>query len=156
MTDSEWMAQRWQGKTEPYTYLWLHEDGTPYYVGKGKGSRAFVHHEHGNCVRCPENLDRIVIQMHSSETDAFIAEKSLIANYGRIDLGTGCLQNMTEGGFGFRGLVLVPSIVRKPKQPRRCALYRDCLRSDNDRGRVVEGSRLYCSAMCRRKAANRH
>jgi anthranilate phosphoribosyltransferase len=27
-----------------YTYLWLREDGTPYYVGKGSGKRAFVVH----------------------------------------------------------------------------------------------------------------
>jgi len=78
-----------------YTYLWLREDGTPYYVGKGKGNRGFTSHKHRQ--NCPP-LDHILIQEFLSEDDAFEAEKLLIAYYGRIDLGTGCLRNMTPGG----------------------------------------------------------
>lgn len=78
-----------------YTYLWLREDGTPYYAGKGSGVRAFVRDNHR--VPCPPK-DRVLIQEFDSETDAFEAEKFLIAFYGRKDVGTGCLRNMTDGG----------------------------------------------------------
>jgi len=78
-----------------YTYLWLREDGTPYYAGKGKGVRGFTSREHR--VKCPSK-DRIIIQKWPSEEDAFEAEKFLITYYGREDLGTGCLRNLTEGG----------------------------------------------------------
>jgi hypothetical protein len=76
-----------------YTYLWLREDGTPYYVGKGHSKRAI---RKGS----PQDLSRILIQEHESEQDAFTAEVFLIAYYGRIDLGTGCLRNRTDGGEG--------------------------------------------------------
>jgi hypothetical protein len=79
-----------------YTYLWLREDGTPYYVGKGKGNRAFIGNRHK--VPVPPDRSRILIQEFPSEKDALSAEMFLIAYYGRKDVGTGCLRNLTPGG----------------------------------------------------------
>jgi general stress protein YciG len=81
-----------------YTYLWLREDGTPYYVGKGRGRRAFISRAH--TVRRPKELSRIIVQEFETEEDAFRAEQFLITYYGRQDLGTGCLRNRTDGGEG--------------------------------------------------------
>jgi hypothetical protein len=81
-----------------YTYMWLREDGTPYYIGKGKGNRAF---RKGSPPR-----DRILIQEFPSEEDAFAAEVFLIAYYGRKDLNTGILRNRTDGGEGVSGYPL--------------------------------------------------
>ena len=77
-----------------YTYLWLREDGTPYYVGKGKDGRAKVKHRGKN----PPPEERILKQEHPSEKDALAAEVFLISYYGRKDLGTGILNNVSPGG----------------------------------------------------------
>jgi hypothetical protein len=84
-----------------YTYLWLREDGTPYYVGKGKGIRAFYKMQRKFS---PPPKERIIIQHFSSEMEALEAEKFLISFYGRKDLGQGCLHNFTDGGEGVSGL----------------------------------------------------
>ena len=76
-----------------YTYLYLREDGTPYYVGKGSGDRAHKWHRVG----CPP-VERILSQEFPSESDAFEAEKFLIGFYGREDLRMGRLLNLTDGG----------------------------------------------------------
>jgi hypothetical protein len=86
-----------------YTYIWLREDGTPYYVGKGTRYRGFTNSAHG--VHRPIDSSRIILQEHSSEKDAFDAERFLIAYYGRKDLGTGCLRNLTDGGEGASGCI---------------------------------------------------
>jgi hypothetical protein len=86
-----------------YTYIWLRYDGTPYYIGKGSGNRAFISLCHN--VHRPETDDRILIQEFPSEEDAFTAERFLISYYGRLDLGTGCLRNMTDGGEGISGCI---------------------------------------------------
>lgn len=78
-----------------YTYMWLREDGTPYYVGKGMGNRAFRKSRKG----CPPR-DRILIQEWSTEEEAYEAEKLLISIYGRKNNGTGILRNNTDGGAG--------------------------------------------------------
>jgi hypothetical protein len=79
-----------------YTYMWLREDGTPYYVGKGHGKRAFERANHRFCP--PTDPVNILIQEWPDEMSAFEGEKLLIAIYGRKDIGTGCLRNLTEGG----------------------------------------------------------
>ena len=79
-----------------YTYVWMREDWTPYYVGKGSKNRAFINQ--GHTVHKPSNTWRILVQYWESEEKAFEIEKWYICFYGRKDIGTGCLQNHTDGG----------------------------------------------------------
>jgi hypothetical protein len=85
-----------------YSYLWLRENGTPQYVGKGTGKRAFVRGSHH--LRPPTDRARILIFPQDSEADAIESEKNIIALLGRKDQGTGCLRNFTDGGDGVSGL----------------------------------------------------
>jgi hypothetical protein len=78
-----------------YAYMWLREDGTPYYVGKGSGSRAFWRHRKRFN---PPPKDRIVLIPCETEAEAFAQEIVLIDIYGRKDDGTGILRNLTDGG----------------------------------------------------------
>ena len=82
-----------------YNYLWLREDGTPYYTGKGIGNRAYIpHRRRANVALYPPIKNRIILYPAESEAYAFEVEKFLIWYYGRKDLGTGCLRNMSNGG----------------------------------------------------------
>ena len=87
-----------------YVYEYLREDGTPYYVGKGKGSRAF--HRYNRFVATPVP-ERIVFRAQNmTEPDALQAEMLLIRLYGRKDNGTGILRNLTDGGEGLAGYLM--------------------------------------------------
>jgi hypothetical protein len=78
-----------------YTYLWLREDGTVFYVGKGKNGRAYQSHK-GH--RPPKEKTQVLIQEFLSEEDAFLAEIFLISYFGRRDRDEGTLNNHSDGG----------------------------------------------------------
>jgi len=96
---------RYSKKNPPpgyYIYLYLREDYTPYYTGKGKGPRAWTKKK--GEVGMPTDPNRIVIiAWDLSEICAFILERYYIRWFGRKDIGTGILRNKTDGGEGVSG-----------------------------------------------------
>ena len=81
-----------------YTYAYLRENGTPYYIGKGIGKRAWSKRHN---VHLPTDPARIqIMQDGLTNNEAKVLEIELIARYGRKDLGTGILRNQTSGGDG--------------------------------------------------------
>jgi hypothetical protein len=95
-----------------YTYAYLREDGTPYYIGKGKGDRLYRKKKHE--IRPPKDRTRIIfLKKNLMEEDAFKHEKYMIAVFGRKDLGTGILYNRTNGGEGLSGAIITDETRKK-------------------------------------------
>jgi len=82
---------------EYYTYAYLREDRTPYYIGKGKNDR--VYRRNKKDVKPPKDKSKVVfLKQNLTEEEALQHEKYMIAVFGRKDLGTGILHNRTDGG----------------------------------------------------------
>jgi group I intron endonuclease len=98
-----------------YTYAYLREDRTPYYIGKGKGDRIYSTSRRNNP---PKDKSRIIyLKQNLTEEEAFRHEIYMIAVFGRKDLGTGILYNMTDGGEGSSGMVHSEEAKRKFRNP---------------------------------------
>jgi len=98
------IGERWLSLMDNfYTYAYLRVDRTPYYIGKGSNGRAYSTNRH---ITVPKDKDRILfLKQNLTEEEAFKHEKYMIAILGRIDLGTGILRNLTDGGEGASGAV---------------------------------------------------
>jgi len=96
---------------EYYTYAYLREDGTPYYIGKGKAGR-ITNSLHR--IAIPKNEERIIyLKKNLTDEESRRHEIYMIAIFGRKDLGTGILRNMTDGGEGCAGRVLSKETKKK-------------------------------------------
>ena len=112
-----------------YVYLMSRLDGRPCYVGKGKGERW---RHHGKCGRNRhlisiikqaraqgQELPRVKVLEGITEEHAFRVEKALIAFFGREDLGTGLLVNLTDGGDGTSGYRPSAELIERQAATRR-------------------------------------
>jgi hypothetical protein len=95
-----------------YTYAYLREDRTPYYIGKGSYKR--IYDKKGKPCGFPKDKTRIIfLKQNLTEEEAFKHEKYMIAVFGRKDLGTGILHNRTDGGDGTSGRKLTKETKKK-------------------------------------------
>ena len=86
-----------------YVYSYVREDGSPYYIGKGKGNRVYGHH---GKIPVPKDKSKIIFVFEElSEEDSHKLECQLIKYHGRKDLNTGILRNLTDGGEGTSGII---------------------------------------------------
>ena len=87
-----------------YTYAYLREDRTPYYIGKGCGKR--IYDNKGKPCGKPKDKSRVIfLKQNLTEEEAFKHEIYMIAVFGRMDLGTGILHNKSNGGEGPSGFI---------------------------------------------------
>ena len=95
-----------------YTYAYLREDRTPYYIGKGQGRR--ISNRQKKDMKSPKDKSRIILlKQNLTEEEAFRHEIYMIAVFGRKDLGTGILRNRTNGGEGISGCIPTEETRRK-------------------------------------------
>ena len=122
----------------------------PFYVGKGFGRRAWSHIKEIDYSHKSNTIQKIlregyevqveILQDNMTEDSAFELEIQLISKYGRRDLGTGCLTNLTSGGEGSSGRILSEESKNRHKAACKAAMQKPETKSRisaNSKGRIV-------------------
>lgn len=144
-----------------YVYVYIDPNtNEPFYVGKGKNGRCWDHVNYARRNCKPEQgkhfMNKIRKMLASGatpivekryeamdESAAYAAERRLISEIGRKDLGTGPLLNLTEGGTG--GSISPQIIAEYHSRPE----YRDKARDRMKDRWSNEGNRLQQSEAIR-------
>lgn len=104
-----------------YVYVHCRPDGTPFYVGKGQGKRAYKFgqrrqwHAHVVAKYGAENII-VAIYPQLSESQAFAFEISLLAGFHRAGFA---LVNLTSGGEGATGRKHRAESIEKMRQVQK-------------------------------------
>ena len=101
-----------------YTYAYLREDRTPYYIGKGQKKR--IYDRSGKPCHIPKDKTKIIfLKQNLTEDEAFRHEEYMIGVFGRIDIGTGILRNKSNGGQGASGAIRSEETKRKMSEAQK-------------------------------------
>jgi hypothetical protein len=102
------LPSRYQRENTMYIYIWRTPENTPFYVGltvragranpRNNGGRNWLTKQHLEKIGV-DNV-RVEIRFIDSKEEGQKLERELIKQFGRIDLGTGTLTNLRQGGEG--------------------------------------------------------
>jgi hypothetical protein len=99
-------------------YVYVHTkigEDIPFYIGKGKGNRAYS--KKGRSAwwnRVAKNGFKVELEFENlDEKTAFQMEEDLIKMWGRRNIDTGCLVNLTDGGEGLSGYIMSDETKKK-------------------------------------------